>query len=311
MSAFFICGATGTQGGAVTRALLNTAPKPSIHALARDPSSPKAKALEDLGVKLTPGDFNNNEALRAAISGTSAIFMNFMPDFADWGANLRQVNDIIAIAKEAGVKHIVYSSGVGVDDFHNDATVDHDSAVGKVMASKWDIEQAVKGCGLSWTILRPANFYANYINPFATFQLSGLAETGSWTTALRPTDKLPCVDTVTMGTFSAQALLNPTAFHGKIIAYADEVLAIGDIIGKLAERTGRDLKMATYSDEEIEAQKSVNPFIGGQLCMRKMEGWFDMADSDKWLKEWVGNKTSFDEFLRRESEAVEETYLKR
>lgn len=310
MSAFFICGATGTQGGAVARALLNTAPKPSIHALARDPSSPKAKALEDLGVKLTPGDFDNSGALRAAISGTSAIFMNFMPDFADWGANLRQANKIIAIAKEAGVKHIVYSSGFGVDEIHDDATFDHDGAVGKVMGSKWDVEQAVKGCGLSWTILRPANFYANYINPFATFQLSGLAETGAWTTALRPTDKLPCVDTITIGTFSAQALLNPTAFRGQIIAYADEVLAIGDIIGKLAEKTGRDLQMRTYSDEEIEAQKSVNPFIGGQLCMRKMEGWFDVADSDKWLKEWVGTKTSFDEFLEREAKAVKETYLK-
>lgn len=310
MSTFFICGATGTQGGAVTRALLETTPKPTIHALARDPASAKAQALAELGVKLTSGDFNNVEALRTAIKGTSAIFMNFMPDFTDFDANLRQAKSIMDIGKEEGVKHVIYSSGVGVREFHEDQSIEHESAVGIVMKSKWDIEQAVMKSDLSWTILRPGNFYANYINPFAAMQVIGLAETGSWTTALRASDKLPCVDTATIGTFSSLALLNPGPFSGKDIAYADKLYTIGEIIDTLAEKTGRDLKMVTMSEEDIEQQKSVNPFVGGQLCMRKMVGWIDMEQTERWLEEWDVKRTTFDEFLDREVEGVKATYLK-
>lgn len=309
MSTFFICGATGTQGGAVVRALLNTTPKPTIHALARDPTSPKAQALAELGVKLTKGDFNDVEALRSSIKGSSAIFMNFMPDFTDWDANLRQAKNIMAIGKEEGAKHVVYSSGVGVSNFHDDKSLDHEGPLGKVMGSKWDIEQATKESGLSWTILRPCNFYANYINPFAARQVLGLAETGTWTTAMRASDKLCCVDTTTIGTFTASALLHPSAFSGQIITYGDELISVGDIIDKLAQKTGRDLKMVTMSDEEIEQQKGANPFIGGQLLMRKMEDWVDMEESEKWLKDWGVTKTTFDEFLDREIEGVKATYL--
>lgn len=310
MSTFFICGATGTQGSAVTRALLETTPKPTIHALARDPASAKAQALTKLGVKLTPGDFNNVEALRTAIKGTSAIFMNFMPDFTDLDANLRQAKSIMDIGKEEGVKHVVYSSGVGINEVHGAPDIDHESMFGKIMKSKWDIEQAVKASGLSWTILGPGNFYANYINPFAAMQLTELAETGLWTTALRASDRLPCVDTTTIGTFTSAALLNPDPFSGKVIPYADELLTIGEIIDKLAKKSGRDLKMVTLSEDEIEQQKIANPFIGGQLTMRKMAGWFDKEQSDGWLKEWNVKKTTFDEFLEREVEGVNATFPK-
>lgn len=308
MSTFFICGATGLQGGAVTRALLDINPKHTIQALARDPTSAKAQALVELGVRITPGGFDDVEALRTAIKGSYAVFMNFMPDFTDWGANLRQAKNILSIAKEEGVKHIVYSSGVGVDKFHDDNSVDHESPVGQVMASKWDIEQAVKESDLSWTILRPGNFYANYINPFAAMQLNGLAETGVWTTALRASDKLPCIDTTTIGSFTAQALLNPKSFSGQTISYADELYSIGEIVDKLAKKSGRDLKMVTMSEADIDQQKNVNPFIGGQLCMRKMEGWFDGREGEKWLQEWGVEKVTFDEFLDRESDGVKVTF---
>lgn len=301
----FVCGATGTQGGATARQLLQSGA--TVHALARDPSSAKAQELKTLGVKLWHGDFDNEEALKAAIAGTSAVFMNFMPDFTDFGANLRQANLILRTARDAGtVRQVVYSSGVGGADLLKSPLVQPGSMVALVLQSKADIEEVVRASDLgSWTVLRPANFMANYVNPLAAMQLMGLAETGRWSTANQETDLIPLVDTLTIGRFSAAALLEPERFNGKTVTYADEVVPMGDIIKRLAEMTGRDLQMVPLSAEEIETQKVTNPFIGGQLLMRGMHKYFNPEE----VKSWGLPLSTFDEFLKREKRAVDETYL--
>lgn len=300
----FVCGATGTQGGAVARQLLTAGA--TVHALARDPSSSKAQALEALGVKLWHGDYDNEAVLKASIAGTQAVFLNFMPDFTDLGSNLRQAQSILRIAKESGATHAVYSSGVGVDRANEYDFFDPNSMLAAILASKVDIERALRDSGLgTYTILRPGNFTANYIDPFARMQVAGLADTGCWTTALKPDVKLPIVDTLTIGTVSAVALLDPKRFDGVTFTYADELLPIGDIISKLAAATGRDLQMVTMSDEEIDAQKVTNPFVGGQLAMRSMSKFIDMDEA----RTWGFAVHTFDEFLEREKEAVKATYL--
>jgi len=305
--AIFVCGATGTQGGAVARHLITRGA--TVHALVRNSSSPRAKALEALdGLRLWPGDYADETALRAALAGTSAVFFNFSPDFADMGANLRQAELIIRLGRDAGATHFVYSSGVGMDRLDEFDFFDPASMVGALLHSKLDIERAVAkiGPGATYTILRPGNFMANYVNPFAQFQVMGLADTGRWTTALQPDSQLPLVDTLTIGEVSATALLDPKRFHGVTFTYSDEILPIGDVIAKLAAATGRDLQMVPLSDEEIEAQKTTNPFIGGQLLMRSMAKFVDMDE----VKKWGFATRTFDQFLEREKEAVRATYLK-
>lgn len=53
MPIFFVTGATGNQGGAVTNALL--AKGHTVHALVRNPESEAALALKERGVILFPG----------------------------------------------------------------------------------------------------------------------------------------------------------------------------------------------------------------------------------------------------------------
>ncbi|KAJ2977570.1 hypothetical protein NQ176_g4297 [Zarea fungicola] len=302
--AFFICGATGTQGGATARQLLQSGA--TVHALARDPTSTNAQALKDLGVKLWHGDFDNEDALKSALAGTSAVFLNFMPEMADLDANLRQAKLILRLAHETGtVSHVVYSSSVGTNSMLQSPIVEAGSMFAQILQSKVDIEQAVRESTLGhWTILRPGNFMANYVNPLASMQLMGLAETGRWNTANREADLMPLVDTTTIGRFSAAALLDPTKFHKREIAYADELISMGGIMQKLSDATGRDLRMATLTDEEIEAQRAGNPFIGGQLLMRDMHKYVDLEEA----KEWGIPLSNFDEFLKRERNTVEMTY---
>lgn len=304
----FVCGATGTQGGALIRHLLPSGA--TIHALARDPSSPKAKALESLGVKLTHGDFDNEAALRSAIPvGTHAIFLNFMPVFTDFGANLRQAKLIMSIAKDAGVTHVVYSGGTGAEA--TKALLDGDDGnrqtnpLAAILCSKVDIEDAVKAAGFaSYTILRPANFMANYIDPFVRFQLAGLAETGRTTGAADPDAPIPMVSTQTIGAMSAAAILEPERFGGHDVTYADELVTLRQVIQRLREITGKDLEYVRMSDEETQAQKAVNPFIRGMLMLPKLANFVDLDA----VETWNISRDSLDDYLQREKQVVLETY---
>ncbi|KAH0531147.1 hypothetical protein TsFJ059_000015 [Trichoderma semiorbis] len=72
----FVCGITGTQGGAVARRLLSE--NVAVTALARDLSSPQAQSIEAVGAKLFPGNFDDSAALERALAGCTAAFLNFM-----------------------------------------------------------------------------------------------------------------------------------------------------------------------------------------------------------------------------------------
>ncbi|SPO05376.1 uncharacterized protein DNG_08063 [Cephalotrichum gorgonifer] len=300
----FVCGATGTQGGATARHLLSHGA--TVHALARDPSSPKAVAIASAGVKLWPGDFDGEAALRAAIAGTEAVYLNFMPDFTEFGANLRQAKLILRVAKEAGVRQIVYTSYFSLDQVDELLSWGANNPLAAFFASKRDIESEVRTAGFQyWTILRPATFMSNYLNPSASYY-DGLVGSGRWNSALREDSVLPIVDTETIGVFSSTALLGPVRFHARVIAYADEVISVGQILQKLSRATGRDLQIVPLSEEDVLAQRGVNPFVGGQVIMRTMA---DEVNIDE-VRSWGLPLSSFDKFLEREKTAVEETYLK-
>ncbi|KAH6888001.1 hypothetical protein B0T10DRAFT_549284 [Thelonectria olida] len=304
ISTVFVCGATGTQGGVLARHL--RAKNIQVHALARDPASDKAKALESIGVKLWAGDYDNTDALTAATVDCNAIFINLMPDFTDLTAEARWTKNILDAGKAAGATHVVYSSGFGVSETHKMKYLDQQGIVAIILRSKLGVEKQVQDSGYaSWAILRPGNFMANFIQPLVRMY-AGLVEQGVWASALLPESMIPMIDTETVGKFSSSAILKPERFHGKIITYADEFLNAAQIVEQLSHATGRELKVVHLTEEEVDAQKGVNPFIGGQLAMRDMDQFVDLED----VKEWGIPLGTFKEFLQREKDAVEKTYNK-
>ncbi|VUC28809.1 unnamed protein product [Clonostachys rosea] len=299
----FVCGATGVQGGNLARYLIRQGS--TVHALTRDPGTAKSKALEALGVRLWEGDYNNEKALRDAISGTNAVFLNFMPDFSDFGANLRQAKLILDIAKGAGVAQVVYASH-SVPDTSVLTYYDENSLLAVIHNSKRDIESEVKNAGFKYyTILRPGYFMTNVL-VFHKMMFTGLAETGSHVTSLRPTTDIPLLDDETMGVFPFAVMSDPERFNGKEILYADEYLPLAKIFEKLSKVVGRELKIIPMSDEEIEAQMATNPIIAGQSIIRDMQKIYDIDE----VKKWGLPLSSFDKFLEREADALRALYSK-
>src|SRR5438132_13463549 len=71
-SPVLVTGATGRQGGAVARHLLQRAIP--VRALSRNPGKPSARALAGAGAEVVSGDLDDRASLAEAMEGVSGVF---------------------------------------------------------------------------------------------------------------------------------------------------------------------------------------------------------------------------------------------
>lgn len=138
-----VTGATGTVGRQVAEQLVRRGA--DVRALVRNP----AKADVPAGVTVVQGDLLDVDSLRNAFSGVSTFFLlnAVVPD------EFTQALVTLNLAREAGIKRIVYLSVIHSDIYVN---VPH-------FAGKFVVERMIEQMGLNATILRPAYFINNDI----------------------------------------------------------------------------------------------------------------------------------------------------
>jgi uncharacterized protein YbjT (DUF2867 family) len=136
-----VTGASGNVGHHVVEQLLKRGA--DVRALVRDP----AKADFPAGVTVVQGDLLDPDSLRGAFSGVSTLFLlnAVVPD------EFTQALIALNLAKDAGIKHVVYLSVIHSDVYVN---VPH-------FAGKFGVERMLERMGFSATILRPAYFMDN------------------------------------------------------------------------------------------------------------------------------------------------------
>ncbi|KAI0965890.1 hypothetical protein F4678DRAFT_310453 [Xylaria arbuscula] len=293
----FIVGVTGTLGKALALDLRNI--EWNVHATVRDPSAPAAKTLEAAGVKLFPGDWDDEKALKDGLAGCDGLFLNLMPSFADWDANVRQGKSIVTIAKAAGVKHAIYAAGNSASQY-----VDANSMVSILLGKKKLIGEAVRTAGFdAYTFVRPSAFMANWLAPKVAMY-RGLAETGTFQTALRPDTVMPLVDEHDVAAFSIAVFRDPAKFNGLDLPVASQSLTTEEILKLLSEATGLHLKANYLPEEEIAARIKNEPLLDGQLNSRALHELYDLEE----IKKWGIPLHTFQEFLEREKADLQATY---
>ena len=138
-----VTGATGRIGRHVVEQLAGRGA--DVRALTRDP----AKATFPAAVEVVQGDLLDLDALRAAFSGVSTLFLLN----AVTGDEFTQAIIALNVAREAGVERVVYLSVFEADRAVN---VPH-------FAVKYGAERMLEGMGFGATILRPAYFIDNEV----------------------------------------------------------------------------------------------------------------------------------------------------
>ncbi|KAJ5389101.1 uncharacterized protein N7496_000169 [Penicillium cataractarum] len=299
----FVCGATGTQGGALVKYLVKHGI--GVHAITRNIDSVISKTLQLSGVHLTEGDFNDEQTLGETMSSCTALFLNVCPTHNNPTEELEQAKRMISIAKRSGIEHIIYTSILSATNTQKMPYWNPDSVMGKMISIKESIENEVRRADFQgWKIVRPGNFMSNYLDPVVRMY-PGLVETGEFRTALSRDTVIHMVDPEDIGKMAAAAIMNPTKFHGKNIEVASEVKRLEEVMYDLSTATGRDLKANFLSEKEIREQITENPFLNAQLLLCDMP---QLIKPEK-VECWGINLGTFARFLQREKLWVARTYL--
>ena len=107
-----VVGATGAQGGGLVRAILSDkSGEFAARAITRNPDSDKAKELAKMGAAIVKADLDNLESLKKAFAGAYGVYgvTNFWEHFSPEKEKAQAAN-IAAAAKDAKVKHVIWSS---------------------------------------------------------------------------------------------------------------------------------------------------------------------------------------------------------
>jgi uncharacterized protein YbjT (DUF2867 family) len=105
-----VLGGTGTQGGAVARALL-TGGEFTVRAVTRNAASPKAQALAELGADVVEASLTDEASLRRAFDGAYGAFL-VTPywEHRSPSRELSEVENLISAAQAAGLRHVLWST---------------------------------------------------------------------------------------------------------------------------------------------------------------------------------------------------------
>src|SRR5467141_3187203 len=216
-----VVGATGQQGGAVVRAL-QASGQFKVRALTRNPGKHR-----DLAEEVVEADLDRPESLKAAFEGAHGVFL--VTNFWEQGTDeLKQATAAVRAAKDAGVKHLIWSTLPDVEAISGGKLhVPH-------FTGKAKVDRIVKEAGFPYhTFVIAPFFYQNLVGVLAPQQQAD----GSvgWALPLDPTVR--CIhmgDITELGNVVAGAFAHPDqAGHGEYLPLVGDFMSFNEIIDTL------------------------------------------------------------------------------
>jgi len=139
MGAILITGSTGTVGKEVVRALRARGADVRLAVRTTETQGPSTVRME----------WDDPKSIAAALLGVERAFL--LTPFSEKQAAYGRA--FVQAAKEARVKHLVKLSVIGAD------------AEPGIQLGRWhrDVEKAIEGSGIPYTLLRPTNFMNNFL----------------------------------------------------------------------------------------------------------------------------------------------------
>jgi uncharacterized protein YbjT (DUF2867 family) len=231
-----VVGATGKQGGAVARSLLDRGFH--VRALTRDPHKPEAQALDEQGAEVVQGDMDDRSAMDRALEGAYGVFS--MQNFWETGYDreVQQGKTVADAAKAASVEHFVYSS---VGSAHRQTGIPH-------FESKAEVEEHVREIGLPYTILRPVFFMQNWE------MMREMVLGGTLAQPLDPDKPFQQVAVEDVGAFAAIAFGNPDRWIGREVDLAGDEQTMPEIAKTFGHVMGREVSYYQVPWDQFEEQ---------------------------------------------------------
>ena len=292
-----VIGSTGMVGSEVCRLLISK--KLPVRAMVRTTSDPsKLNNLKSLGVQLLEGDICDKSAFPKILEKVSTVITtaSSMPFCYIPGENdIRKVDEegminLIDAAKEAGVKHFIYTS------FTKNIDVDF-----PLNNAKRKVEKYLKNSGMNYTIIQPGYFMEVWLSAVVGFDpVNGkvnLCGDGS-----SPMSYISIKDVTK---FMVECISNPAAVNVELELGGPENLSQLDAVKIFEEVLNKKIEVQHIPVEGLQSQldSATDPmqksFAGLMLCVAKGDR-IDMKDV---LRKFPVTLSSVKEFAHSQAKA--------
>ena len=252
-----VVGATGAQGNGLVRAILSD---PSggfaARAITRDVNSDKAKALASLGAEVVAADVDDVASLKRAFAGAyGAYCVTFFWEHFSPEKELAEATAMATAAKQAGVKHVIWST---LEDTRRFVPLDDDrmpTLMGTYKVPHFDAKgeanQVFAQLGVPTTCLNTSFYWDNYIH-FGMGPKKGPDGTLAITMPMGDS-KLPGIAAEDIGTCAYGIFKRGNEFIGKTVGIAGEFLTGAQMAAALSKALGREVR---YNDVPPEVYRS-------------------------------------------------------
>ena len=230
---FLVPGATGRQGGAVARRLLERGHW--VRALTRDSEKPAARALAEMGTEVVGGDLDDPLSVEKALEGVYGVFavQNFWE--AGYEQEISQGMTLAEAAKDAGVGLFVYSS-VG-SSYRRTGIPAFDG--------KWKVEEHIRRIDLPYTVLRPTSLMEDWE------EMRGDVAGGTLAQPLSPEESLQQVSVDDVGAFAAIAFEDPDGWLGREVDLAGDESTMAELAATFDRVVGREVQYVRVPWDEF------------------------------------------------------------
>lgn len=229
-----VTGATGHLGSAVIDNLLRTVPAGQIAALVRNEA--KATPLKEKGVNIRIGHYDDAASIQQAVQGVDSVLLISGLD----AHRLQQHITVIDAARQAGVKHIAYTS-VSFKDVDS-------SVIKDFMSGHFKTEDHIKASGLNYTIFRNTL----YIDALPNFVGKQVFENGIFLPAGE--GKTPFALRSEMAEAIANSLLLDSKEKKTYNLTASAAYSFAEIAATLSELSGKTI---SYTSPDVDTFKQL------------------------------------------------------
>ena len=292
-----VTGGTGFIGPRVVHALRER--DKEVRALVRNPSGKAATTLAAWGAELVRGDMTDRESLRGAVEG-SEVVVHLVAIRQGSGEQFRRVmedgtRDLVAAAKEGGVKRFVLMSALGTTEETKDLV--------PYYHAKWEEEQAVSGSGLEHVIFRPSFVFAKDGGILPTFRrLAKVAPvtpiTGSGKQRIQPI----WIDDV--AAYFAQSVDKPEAANGTFELGGPDAVSWNEFWARLKRALGQRRPSVHVPMALMRANALVTERLPGNIPLTRdlltmLEHGDNVVSNDEAVRTFQLPLVPLDEQLRR------------